>query len=107
MTVDKLFTTIPNKLTLIRLIGSPLLLPVLLVYFLPFNNFLINTLLAFIFLLFGATDFFDGYLARKYRLESTIGKVLDPIADKFLIYCTLIGLLAAGKIGFYWVIILI
>lgn len=47
------------------------------------------------FLLFfvaGATDYFDGYLARKYNLTSQIGEILDPIADKILILCILFGL---------------
>ena len=47
------------------------------------------------FLLFfvaGATDYFDGYLARKYNLTSEIGEILDPIADKILILFVLFGL---------------
>ncbi|MDG2092895.1 MAG: CDP-diacylglycerol--glycerol-3-phosphate 3-phosphatidyltransferase [SAR86 cluster bacterium] len=47
------------------------------------------------FLLFfvaGATDYFDGYLARKYNLTSQIGEILDPIADKILIVFVLFGL---------------
>ena len=47
------------------------------------------------FLLFfvaGATDYFDGYLARKYNLTSQMGEILDPIADKILIVFVLFGL---------------
>lgn len=99
--------TIPTLLTLFRLILSPLLLPVLLVYLLPLNVFWVNVSLAFLFLVFSFTDFLDGYLARKYYQETTIGRILDPIADKFLIYSVLIALQAAGKIYFYWVVLLI
>jgi CDP-diacylglycerol--glycerol-3-phosphate 3-phosphatidyltransferase len=49
--------------------------------------------LAFIlFFVAGATDYFDGYLARKYNLTSEIGEILDPIADKILIIFVLFGL---------------
>jgi CDP-diacylglycerol--glycerol-3-phosphate 3-phosphatidyltransferase len=61
----------------------------------------------FLFILFALTDLVDGFLARYYKQESNLGKALDPIADKFLIYSCLIGLLAAGKIFFLWVIIFI
>ena len=50
-------------------------------------------LLAFIlFFVAGGTDYFDGYLARKYNLTSQIGEILDPIADKILIVFVLFGL---------------
>ena len=49
--------------------------------------------LAFIlFFVAGVTDYFDGYLARKYNLTSEIGEILDPIADKILIVFVLFGL---------------
>jgi|GEM_PF-343348 cardiolipin synthase len=98
---------LPNWLTIIRLVVSPLVLPLLLVYFLPHNILWLNIGLAFLFVLFGLTDFFDGYLARRYDQETSLGKMLDPIADKFLVYSTLVALLAAGKIFFYWVILFI
>ena len=50
-------------------------------------------LVAFIlFLIAGITDYFDGYLARKYGAVSEIGEILDPIADKILILFILFGL---------------
>ena len=50
-------------------------------------------LLAFIlFFIAGITDYFDGYLARKFNLVSQIGEILDPIADKILIVFILFGL---------------
>ena len=49
--------------------------------------------LAFIlFFVAGVTDYFDGYLARKYNLTSELGEILDPIADKILIVFVLFGL---------------
>ncbi len=102
----KIFT-VPNVLTATRLIVSPLMLPVLLVYLLPYNSFVVNLFLAILFALLSLTDFFDGFIARRFNQESRLGKQLDPIADKFLSYSSLIALLAANKIFFYWVIILI
>jgi CDP-diacylglycerol--glycerol-3-phosphate 3-phosphatidyltransferase len=49
--------------------------------------------LAFVlFFVAGATDYFDGYLARKYNLTSQVGEILDPIADKILIVFVFFGL---------------
>lgn len=101
------FLTPSMQLTLSRLILSPLFLPLALVYGLSWNIFAINILLAVIFVLFSLTDFFDGFFARKYNQESLVGALLDPIADKFLVYSTLIALLAAHKIYFYWVVLLV
>jgi CDP-diacylglycerol---glycerol-3-phosphate 3-phosphatidyltransferase len=97
--------SLPMFLTYIRLIGAPLILPFLLVYLSPYHILWINCSLAILFFLFGLTDFFDGYLARKYNQITTMGALLDHVADKFLLYSTLIGLVAAHKICFIWPII--
>ena len=97
--------SLPMLLTCIRLIGSPIILPFLLVYLLPYNIFWINCSIAAIFILFGLTDFFDGYLARKYHLVTATGAMLDHVADKFLLYSTLVALIAAHKLYFFWAII--
>ena len=92
-------------LTFIRLIGSPLILPFFLIYLLPYNVVWLNYSLAILFFLFGLTDFFDGYLARRYQQVTPIGAMLDHVADKFLLYSTLIALVAAHKLYFFWAII--
>lgn len=97
--------SLPMFLTFIRLIGSPIVLPFLLVYLLPYNIFWLNCSLATVFVFFGLTDFFDGYLARKYHQVTATGAMLDHIADKFLIYSTLIALITAHKLYFLWAII--
>ncbi|MDA9146338.1 CDP-diacylglycerol--glycerol-3-phosphate 3-phosphatidyltransferase [Gammaproteobacteria bacterium] len=67
-------------------------------------------LLAFIlFFLAGITDYFDGYLARKYNAVSQLGEILDPIADKILILFVLFGLainLSSYLIGFIGAIVI-
>jgi len=67
-------------------------------------------LLAFIlFFLAGVTDYFDGYLARKYNSVSQLGEILDPIADKILILFVLFGLainLSSYLIGFIGAIVI-
>ena len=45
-----------------------------------------------LFFIAGITDYFDGYLARKYNATSEMGEILDPIADKILIVFVLFGL---------------
>tara|TARA_A100001011_G_scaffold120785_1_gene127512 strand:- start:362 stop:895 length:534 start_codon:yes stop_codon:yes gene_type:complete len=73
-----------NLITIARIILAPIIL-----LFLIFENYLICIML---FFLAGVSDYFDGYLARKYRAESQLGEILDPIADKILIVFLLIGL---------------
>jgi CDP-diacylglycerol---glycerol-3-phosphate 3-phosphatidyltransferase len=97
--------SLPMLLTFIRLIGSPLILPFFLVYLLPYNVMWLNYSLATLFFLFGLTDFFDGYLARKYHQVTPTGAMLDHVADKFLLYSTLIALVAAHKLHFFWAIL--
>jgi cardiolipin synthase len=99
--------TIPNILTLIRLVFSPLVLPLLIVLFLPTNLIWIHAALAALFIFFALTDFFDGFLARYWNQTSTIGRVLDPIADKFLTCSTLIALLAIHRVHVLWVLLLV
>ena len=97
----------PNFLTLSRLFFSTTILPVFLVFFLPYNLFWLNCVLAAFFGFISFTDFLDGYLARRFNQETDLGKVLDPIADKFLLYATLLSLVYIHKIYFYFAIILI
>lgn len=98
---------IPLSLTLVRLALSPIVLPLFLALYLPANNLITNCALAAFFLLFGLTDMLDGLLARRYKQVTNLGKLLDPIADKFMVYSTLITLVYVQKLYFYWAIIII
>ena len=77
--------TIPNQLTLLRI----LLIPVfVLVYYLPFSwN---NIFACVIFVLAAVTDALDGYLARKLNQTSSLGAFLDPVADKLMVAVALV-----------------
>jgi CDP-diacylglycerol--glycerol-3-phosphate 3-phosphatidyltransferase len=84
--------TLPNFLSLFRI----LIIPVL-VYLLTFPDPLSALLAACLFLLASITDFFDGYLARRNRSVSDVGKILDPLADKLMIASALIMLAAIDR----------
>ena len=71
---------LPNILTIFRIILIPIILSLIL---LDTQN---TNLFAFIaFIIASLSDYFDGYLARKYNLTSNFGTMLDPIADKLLV----------------------
>ncbi len=72
---------LPNILTFLRLI----LAPALVIYLIVDKTDSAKFLGMFVFILIIATDFFDGYLARKFNYVSNFGKVFDPIADKMII----------------------
>ncbi len=86
--------TFPNFLSLLRI----LIIPVL-VYLLTYPDPLSALLAASLFLLASITDFFDGYLARRNRSVSDLGKILDPLADKLMIASALIMLAAIDRPG--------
>ena len=85
--------TSSNILTLIRLIVGPVVMPALLWYGLPHRCYSVNIVMAAVFGMFGLTDFLDGYLARRFTQETELGKFLDPIADKALVFSTVISLM--------------
>jgi CDP-diacylglycerol--glycerol-3-phosphate 3-phosphatidyltransferase len=87
---------LPNALTILRIFFVPLLVAALVeenVVFHVAGRTVTNEWLALaIFLSAAVTDLLDGYLARRWRQETTIGTLLDPIADKLLISAALISL---------------
>ena len=83
---------IPNILTLIRIFLTPLLL-----LFLYFDTQLTNIISAIMFTIASITDYFDGFIARKYKVESNFGKMLDHTADKLLVSSTLMMLIHLDK----------
>ena len=99
--------TFPTYLTLIRLIGAPILVPFFIVHYISYNDFFTNLLIAGLFLFFGFTDFLDGYFARRYGQVSIVGATLDHIADKVLTFSAFVALLAVGKMSYVMVLLLV
>ncbi|MEM8792775.1 MAG: CDP-diacylglycerol--glycerol-3-phosphate 3-phosphatidyltransferase [Pseudomonadota bacterium] len=81
--------TIPNTLTMARILAAPI------VGALVVLGGLEASIWAFvIFVIAALTDFFDGWLARRLQMESAIGQMLDPIADKVMVTIVLAALLS-------------
>lgn len=77
--------TVPTILTLLRIVLIPVLV---LVFYLPFKW--TNFAAAFIFAFASATDWLDGWIARRYNLHSNFGAFLDPVADKLMVATALV-----------------
>src|SRR3972149_1918374 len=96
---------LPNKITLLRIFLTPLV-----VFFLLYSPKLsMHIIAAVIFLLASVTDVIDGYIARNKNQVTTLGKLLDPIADKLLTSAALISLVALRRIPLWaaWVVVII
>lgn len=77
--------SIPNVLTLLRIVLVPVLVAV---FYLPFENHLLVAAMVFGFA--AITDWFDGYLARRLDQMTAVGAFLDPVADKLMVSVALV-----------------
>ncbi len=89
---------IPNILTLLRI----LIIPIILV-FLEIDNEFYRWLALLLYIIACISDFLDGYFARKYEIESSFGRFLDPIADKILVVSVLFILVSKATINGFFV----
>ncbi len=104
---------LPNKITLARITLVPLIVFFLLVNF-DFGKITIagqvltysEIIATIIFIIAAATDGIDGYVARKRKLVTSLGKFLDPLADKLLVTAALISLVEMDRLA-AWVAIII
>ncbi len=94
--------SLPNKLSLSRILVVPLL-----VLLLAVDRAWLSLIAGLLFIAATVTDIIDGYLARKHNKISQMGKLLDPLADKLLVITTLTMLLYLGRIHFFFVLLLI
>ena len=94
---------LPNKLTVVRMVLTPVFLVVFMAPFIPYHCFLGLAVYA----VGCITDFLDGNIARKYNLITTFGKLADPVADKMLTTAALLALMDAGYCSIYIVFIVL
>ncbi len=87
---------LPNKLTVVRIILTPLFLVSLMVSF-P-HHYIVAAVL---FVAASLTDMADGKIARKYGLITNMGKFLDPLADKMLTTAAFLGFMSCGIEGHF------
>lgn len=92
---------IPNALTIFRILLAFVLLEILIAF--PGRS---GDWGVAIFLIAMVTDFFDGYLARKFDCITLFGKVMDPLADKLAVFAALLGLVY-WQMASLWAVFLI
>jgi len=98
---------LPNLLTWLRILAIPLLIAV---FYLPerwLTGYERNLISSILFAAAAATDWLDGYLARRLNQTSAFGAFLDPVADKLMVAAALIVLLQLGRLDAIVVFIII
>ncbi len=90
---------LPNKLTMARIIMVPIVMALMIAQQ--------NIAALIVFAIASITDFLDGYIARKYNLVSSFGKIMDPLADKLLAFGALIAFIQIGIVSVWAPIIII
>jgi len=105
---------IANKITIARIFLVPIIMFFLLVNLqLPpirietFEITYNQIIAALIFIIAASTDGIDGYLARKQKIVTNLGKLLDPLADKLLVSAVLISLVEMGKLDAWIAVVII
>lgn len=93
---------LPTLLTIIRILLVPVFMALVLVR-IPYGAYFA----AAVFILAAATDGLDGYIARSRKQVTTLGQLIDPIADKLLISGALISLVQLGQVSAWLAMIII
>ena len=99
-----MFFTIPTILTWTRIVAIPLIVGV---FYMGFAEQTKNLVATVLFVVFAATDWLDGYLARKLNQASSFGAFLDPVADKFLVCASLLVLVHLRRADVFVALIII
>ncbi|MFP4199494.1 MAG: CDP-diacylglycerol--glycerol-3-phosphate 3-phosphatidyltransferase [Halanaerobium sp.] len=93
---------LPNKLSLLRILLVPII-----IYLLLINTFNTAATALVVFILAALTDKYDGYYARKHNLITTLGKILDPLADKLLIIGVFTAFVEVGILSTWPLLIIV
>ena len=99
-----MFLTIPTLMTWTRIVAIPLIVGIFYIDISPATKNLTATVM---FVVFAATDWLDGYLARKLNQMSSFGAFLDPVADKFLVCASLLVLVDLQRADVFVALIII
>lgn len=99
-----MFLTIPTALTWARIVAIPLLVGV---FYLPLKAQDANAIAAVMFIVFAATDWLDGFLARRLNQASAFGAFLDPVADKILVCASLLVLVHLQRVDVFVALIIL
>ena len=99
-----MFWTIPTLMTWTRIVAIPLIVGV---FYAPLEPATRNLIATVMFIVFAATDWLDGYLARKLNQTSSFGAFLDPVADKFLVCASLLVLVHLQRADVFVALIII
>lgn len=91
--VLKIKNNLPMIMTYSRAVAAPIILGVLMS-----GSPMAGWIAAVLFMLAAVTDWADGYLARRFNVESNMGKFMDPIADKILVLGAILMLLSMGRV---------
>ena len=94
-TMIAMFFTLPTLLTWTRIVAIPLIVGV---FYLPLDGATRNLVATVMFVGFAATDWLDGWLARRLNQTSAFGAFLDPVADKILVCAALLVLVDQHRI---------
>lgn len=99
-----MFLTIPTLMTWTRIVAIPLIVGV---FYLDIPTADRNLIATVMFVVFAATDWLDGFLARKLNQTSSFGAFLDPVADKFLVCASLLVLVHLQRADVFVALIII
>jgi len=103
-TISAMFWTIPTIMTWTRIVAIPLIVGV---FYLPLAEESRNLIATVMFVVFAATDWLDGFLARRLNQTSAFGAFLDPVADKFLVAASLLVLVHLQRTDVFVALIII